>query len=124
MQTPQFKFSPNVALNVRNLDQAISFYTQTLGLTLVNPDLKAESGVELKAGPLTLWVDGCSPQQEEQVEKVFFEFTVENLSESVKLLESKGCKSGTETSGSNFVGRMLVDPFGMRFHLYQAKSKT
>jgi predicted enzyme related to lactoylglutathione lyase len=106
-----------------NLDQAISFYTQTLGLTLVNPDLKAECGVELKAGPLTLWIDGTSAKQEEEIGKVFFEFTVENLSESVKFLESEGCKSGIKTSGPSFVGRMLIDPFGMRFHLYHLLRK-
>ena len=67
---------------------------------------------------LTMFLDGCSPAQESSVGQVFFEFKCENLAEAVRVLEEKGCVVGRETSGEGFTGRMVTDPFGMRFHVY------
>ncbi|MBL7671456.1 MAG: VOC family protein [Bdellovibrionaceae bacterium] len=119
MQTPQFSFSPNIALNVRNSDQAISFYTQVLGLTLVDLHPTKNCGAEMKAGPLTLWIDNCSPDQQDHTGKTIFEFKVENLTAALKLLESNGCRLGSETQDKTFTGRMVTDPFGMCFHVFQ-----
>lgn len=121
MQTTKFTFSTNVAVNVRGGDEAIHFYTQVLGLPAVNLTPDENNSVETKAGPLTLWIDKCTPEQEAHVGNVFFEFKVDNLSEALKLLDSKGCKLGTETNEKAFIGRMIVDPFGMRFHVFESK---
>lgn len=116
-----FSYSPNIAINVRNRDEAIRFYRDVLGFTLVNVHNQKECGTEMKAGPITFWIDEVAGTAADApaVGKVFFEFVVEKLTDSRKLLIEHGCLPGGETSGDKFVGQMFADPYGMRFHLYQ-----
>lgn len=118
-----FKPSPNIAVNVRNKAEATKFYTETLGLTLVDLHANGGNDVELKAGDLTLWLDGCEPKDEEHVGKVFFEFVVEDLEGATKVLLEKGCKVTRAINGEDFRGNMIADPYGVRFHLYQSLKK-
>ncbi|HEX4922803.1 MAG TPA: VOC family protein [Bdellovibrionales bacterium] len=114
-----FKFSPHIAVNVRGGDKAVKFYSEVLGLELVDRHTGKDCGIELKAGPMTLWLDGTGSEQRQNPGKVFFEFTVENLDAAVTRLAALGCTPGRETSGSSFNGRMMEDPYGLAFHLYQ-----
>ena len=113
-----FAVSPNVALNIRGSEKALRFYHEALGLEVLQPDTGA--GTAFKFGNITLWVDNCSPEMDEHVGKVFFEFNVENLEAARAHLVAQGCVLGSETSGPDFKGQMIADPFGMRFHLFQS----
>ena len=119
MEDLNFKYSLNIALNVRESEKAINFYQNTLGLGLVSMNGEDNCGIEMSAGPLALWIDHCSTNEEEHVGKVFFEFETNNLSKAQKKLEQEGVKIGKETKGSNFQGFMATDPYGMRFHIFQ-----
>ncbi len=119
-----FTFSPNIAVNVRNLDSAVSFYKDVLGVDVVGPrastcnDIGSLTAVLKLGSGLTMFLDGCTKEQESGVGQVFFEFKCEDLAAAVQVLEGKGCAIGRETSGEGFTGRMITDPFGMRFHVY------
>ena len=119
MKDLKFKYSLNIAINVRNSSKAIEFYQSTLGLGLVSVSQGKDcGGIEMSAGPLALWVDECSPAEEEHVGKVFFEFETNDLELARRTLTEKGVKIGTETKGDNFTGFMAADPYGMRFHVF------
>lgn len=118
MKTPKFKYSLNIALNVRQAGQAIEFYQNTLGLGLVSLHDGKSCGVEMSAGPLALWIDDCKKDEDAQVGKVFFEFETNDLELARATLSEKGVKFGRATKGDNFKGFMAEDPFGMRFHIF------
>lgn len=122
MNKLKFKYSLNIAINVRQSTKAIEFYRDTLGLGLVSLTGANDCGVEMSAGPLALWVDECKPSEEEHVGKVFFEFETDNLPLARIDLQEKGVKIGGETKGEDFNGFMALDPYGMRFHIF-AKNK-
>lgn len=114
-----FKYSPNIALNVRDHIQAVEFYKKVLGFSLLgDPDPK---GTQMKSGDMTFWID--EEVNEAKVGRTCFEFVVDDLQESIAYLQKQGCKLGQATSGEAFLGQMIDDPFGMRFHLYQPKKK-
>lgn len=118
MKNVKFKYSLNVALNVRKSGEAIKFYEETLGLGLVSLHAGESCGIEMSAGPLALWIDHCEPSEEEKVGRVFFEFETNDLKAARYLLEAKGAKITGETKGDNFTGWMVLDPYGMRFHVF------
>ncbi|MBN8539297.1 MAG: DUF899 family protein [Deltaproteobacteria bacterium] len=122
-QAEPFRFSPNIALNVRNIDQAVSFYRDTLGFTVGTVKDFAE-GVPMLKGGTTIWLDAVSQDDEANVGKTAFEFVVADLEASKKVLVAKGCKPVMTTTGADHEGEMIVDPFGMKFHLYKAKPKS
>lgn len=114
-QDVSFRFSPNIAINVRRGSEAVKFYQEVLGLEL--KEASADCGTVMRAGPLNLYFDDT--RKEDEVGKVFFEFVVRDVANAASRLERLGCTLGTETSGSDFKGVMVTDPYGMRFHLYQ-----
>lgn len=118
MKNLKFKYSLNIALNVRQAPQAIEFYQNTLGLGLVSLHEGKNCGVEMSAGPLALWIDDCKKSEEDKVGNVFFEFETNDLALAREALLEKGVKLDRETKGDNFSGFMAEDPFGMRFHVY------
>jgi len=119
MEPVKFKYSLNIALNVRKADEAIKFYEKTMGLGLVSLHDGKSCGIEMSAGPLALWIDHCSKEEEEHVGKVFFEFETNNLDLAKTKLETEGVKIGNATKSHDFTGFMATDPFGMRFHVFQ-----
>jgi predicted dithiol-disulfide oxidoreductase (DUF899 family)/uncharacterized glyoxalase superfamily protein PhnB len=120
-QKETFRFSRNIALNVKNIDQAVSFYRDTLGFSMATAPTDHEcGGAPLRKGGMTFWMDPTKEQ--EKVGQAFFEFIVTDLESCVQLLKGKGCEIVQSTQGGDFQGRMMSDPFGMKFHLYQPKS--
>lgn len=118
-------YSPNIALNVRNSDAAISFYSDVLDFKLVNTKAgTCGSEAEMKKGPITFWIDSCTAEQEHMVGHTFFDFRTDDLVQTIKTLEFKGCKIGSVTDTPNFIGRMVTDPYGMKFHIYQTLKKS
>jgi catechol 2,3-dioxygenase-like lactoylglutathione lyase family enzyme len=98
MKDLKFKYSLNIALNVRNAGKAIDFYQNTMGLGLVSLHAGEESGIEMSAGPLALWIDDCKPSEDGQVGKVFFEFETNDLELARKTLAEKGVQIGIGSS--------------------------
>lgn len=119
MEKVTFKYSLNIALNIKESANAIKFYQNTMGLGLVSLNEGSGCGIEMSAGPLALWLDDCEKGQEDQVGKVFFEFETNQLDAAKGKLEKEGVKIGSHTSGNNFKGFMASDPYGMRFHVFQ-----
>ena len=119
MSDLKFKYSLNIALNVRNSSKAINFYEKTLGLGLVSLQGEDDCGVEMSAGPLALWIDDCSSEEEEHVGKVFFEFETNDLIAAREKLSKEGVKIGSKTNGDSYNGFMAIDPYGMRFHIFE-----
>jgi uncharacterized glyoxalase superfamily protein PhnB len=119
MDEVKFKYSLNIALNVRNAGQAIRFYEKTMGLGLVSLHEGDGCGIEMSAGPLALWIDHCSKEEEDKVGRVFFEFETNNLDLAKAKLEREGVTIGSATKSDDFQGFMATDPFGMRFHVFQ-----
>lgn len=119
MKNLKFKYSLNIALNVRQSREAIDFYQNTLGLGLVSLHQEKSCGIEMSAGPLALWIDECKPSEDEHVGKVFFEFETNDLALARQTLSEKGVKIGSETEGHDFKGFMASDPYGMRFHVFE-----
>ena len=115
----KFKYSLNVAINVRQSEKAIAFYRDTMGLGLVSLKGADSCGAEMSAGPLALWIDHCDPSEEDEVGKVFFEFETNDLRQARATLQEQGVKVGSETDGPDFKGFMALDPYGMRFHVFQ-----
>ncbi|MGE0528737.1 MAG: VOC family protein [Bdellovibrionales bacterium] len=118
MKELKFKYSLNIAINVRQASEAVSFYQNTLGLGLVSLHAQESCGIEMSAGPVALWIDECHPPEEEHVGKVFFEFETNNLDLARQTLTEKGVQVGRATKGENFTGFMASDPYGMRFHVF------
>lgn len=121
MDDAKFKYSLNIALNVRQADKAIKFYEKTMGLGLVSLHESGGCGIEMSAGPLALWIDNCSSDEEDKVGHVFFEFETNNLDLAKAKLEREGVKIGSGTQSDEFQGFMATDPFGMRFHVFQKR---
>jgi len=119
MEDLKFKYSLNIALNVRDSEKAINFYQNTLGLGLVSLKGESDCGIEMSAGPLALWIDDCAKEEEEEVGKVFFEFETNSLDKAKEKFDQEGVKVGSETSGKDFKGFMATDPYGMRFHVFE-----
>lgn len=123
-QSALFRSSTYIALQVRKRAEAVRFYTEVLGLQGSRNPAEPECEVTLKHGPVTLVVDECGPGQEEGVGKVFFEFVTNDLEKAKASVLANGCTFGRTTSGGGFIGQMVNDPFGMRFHIYQQKEST
>lgn len=119
-----FRFSANIALNVRNIDDAVSFYRDTLGFTMGTMPNDIAEGVPMQKGGTTFWLDAVSKDEETKVGKTAFEFVVTDLEASKKTLLTQGCKVVMTTTGADHEGEMMEDPFGMKFHLYKAKPKA
>ena len=109
------KPSAHIAVHLRNCKEAVKFY-QEMGVSLVTETPGA--GVEMKHGPITLWVGGV---KEPEVGRVFFEFFTDDLDQSLEFVKSRGCTLHEVTDSDDHRGRMVADPYGLRFHLYQAK---
>ena len=117
MSKAEFKYSLNIALNVRQSTEAIQFYQDTLGLGLVSHHEGKGLGTEMSAGPMALWIDDTTGS-EKDVGQVFFEFKTNNLEEARNLLQEKGATILGETKTDKIIGFMVADPYGMRFHVY------
>jgi catechol 2,3-dioxygenase-like lactoylglutathione lyase family enzyme len=103
----KFKYSPHIAINVKDRDKAADFYGRVLGMEYIE---EKHGDKVLSVGPLTFYVSDGQPGQ------TFFEFKVDNVSEARKLLEEEGCKVTHEYSEKSV---MVSDPYGMNFHIWE-----
>ncbi len=102
-----FEFSPYIALQVRNFDNAVEFYKDTLGMDLIK---KYQKEAHFKKGKTNFFVEKQKPG------RVILEFKVEDFDEAKELLESKGCVIATLY---NKKSALFLDPYGVTFHIFQ-----
>lgn len=103
-----FKFSPNVALQLPQRDQAVEFYQKVIGLEVAG---REENSVALRSGQFRLWFD-----QGEFMGPIM-EFLVPDLEEAKEVLLATGCQVVRwEGKGKPCYMR---DPFGFVFNLYE-----
>jgi catechol 2,3-dioxygenase-like lactoylglutathione lyase family enzyme len=102
--------SPNIAVRTDRFDEAVSFYTEVLGLEdrSKEPDL-----ADLDASPLRLFVIG-----DEEISGAVMELFVEDLESARETLVEAGCEVlRWEGKGADCYVR---DPFGVIFNLWEA----
>ena len=103
----QFTFSPHIAFQVKDYDNAVRFYEQVMGMQILK---RRENETEVKCGPITFYVED-SPG-----DTTFFDFSVTDIDRAKEVLAEAGCEVTHEYSATSC---MIRDPYGMRFHLFQ-----
>ena len=104
----KFKFSPYIAIQVKDHKKAVDFYQNVLGMKFTE-----ENGNDtyLKSDPINfIYENGGKPG------KVFFEFKVSSVKKARTLLEKNGCKVTQVYSEKSL---MISDPYGMNFHIWE-----
>ncbi|WP_430789736.1 DUF899 family protein [Virgibacillus flavescens] len=102
-----FQLTNNVAIQVKDYKEAISFYKKILGM---NIEKSFDNETVFSAGGNQFFIENS------ETENVFFEFAVENLKQAKELLVDQGC---TITKEYHEKSVMVADPFGMKFHLFE-----
>ncbi len=101
------KFSPHIAFQVKNYEEAVHFYTSVLGFELVKKGTKES---HLRCGDINFYVedsgDGCT----------FLEFTTEDIETVKNTLENSGCKLQRTHLEKSY---MVEDPYGFQFHVWE-----
>lgn len=125
-----FRFSQNVAVQVKDRARAVSFYRDTLGFEVVK---EGASESKLRKGPMTFFVESIdtaagasapSPVNGSAAATAlppmpgttFWEFETPDFAAAEKVLRGAGCR---ETQRFAPTSAMFADPFGLRFHVFQ-----
>ncbi|MGG0717046.1 DUF899 family protein [Robertmurraya massiliosenegalensis] len=103
-----FDLTNNIAIQVKNQEEAVAFYTNILGMTEASSN---DSETKLTFGGRNFFIE------ENDGKKVFFELAAKNFAKAKELLLENGCKV---TQDYNEKSVMMSDPFGLHFHLFQS----
>ena len=101
------KFSPHIALHVKNYDEAVEFYVDVLGFELIK---KSSTESHLRLGDTNFYVEN-SPQ-----DHTFLEFETDDIEADRTKLNNAGCKLEKTHLEKSF---MVEDPYGFRFHIWE-----
>ncbi|MFM9874245.1 MAG: VOC family protein [Fimbriimonadaceae bacterium] len=110
---PDFIISRDVALGVKNLEEAKTFYTQILGFTIKseNPDW---TQLESKDGAISFYL--C----QDEVQIPAFCLTVPDVERATEYLVESGCELDSDLTAQT--GEVFVrDPNGYLFNIYPRK---
>lgn len=104
----KFKYSPFIAIQVKDYKKATEFYQNVMGMNFV----------EEKGNDTYLKKDGINFVYENggKAGTVFFEFSTDDIKEAQRVLEENGCRMTQEYSEKS---KMFSDPFGMNFHIWE-----
>jgi len=105
----EFRMTKHIAVNVRNYENSIAFYRDTLGWELIKDNGKES---HFKKGDTNFYIETA----DNKAYAVFFEYEVDNIQEAKEKLLSEGCKIRTDYSEKSI---MFTDPYGMNFHVYE-----
>ncbi|WP_243298372.1 DUF899 family protein [Bacillus litorisediminis] len=106
-----YRLTHNIAVQVRDYENAVAFYENILGMAPVHI---MENETKLSLGGTNFYIEKIT--EETKPGLVFFEFSVRDYEEAkAKLLEA-GCKV---TKVFHNTSEMFQDPYGMQFHLFQ-----
>jgi len=102
------KFSPHIAVGVRNYEDALEFYKNSLGLELQKSD-NDES--EFRCGDISFYIERSDESQ-----PTWLEFRTDDVELLKKKMEDAGCRISTTHMEKSY---LVVDPYGMRFHIWE-----
>lgn len=103
-----FQLTNNIAIGVKDYEKAIEFYENIIGM----------QKEEMMQNEAKFSISGTNFYIEESDQNnTFFEFAVEDFESTKKTLLDNGCTITEEFSNTSV---MVKDPFGMKFHLFQA----
>ncbi len=102
------RFSPHIAVSVRDYDNALEFYSKVLGLSLTK---RQDHESEFDAGGVTLHIENNAAEQH-----TWLEFRVEDVEVLKSKLELAGCILQRTHLQKSY---LVVDPYGMRFHIWE-----
>ncbi|KAA0210503.1 MAG: VOC family protein [Ignavibacteriaceae bacterium] len=105
----KFEFSPHIAIKVRKYDDAIKFYKEVLGMEIVN---RKDFETHFKKDGINFYIEN----DEKMPGVTFFEFKVDDVKETLKLMEENGCVLTQVYSNKSI---MMADPFGIKYHLWE-----
>jgi predicted enzyme related to lactoylglutathione lyase len=105
-----FKFSPHIAVQVKNYPEAVLFYSSVLGM---KPEKEDENETCFEKDGIRFYIENSDEC------KTFFEFQVDDILEAKRLLLENGC---TITKEYDEKSVMIEDPFGMKFHVWEENS--
>lgn len=108
-----FTFSPHIAVQVHDHKAACDFYERVLGMQRVNISDNSchDKEVAFRKDAVMFYV-------EEGVQgATFFEFRVDDMARAEAVLLDAGC---VVTHQYNEKSKMIADPYGLRFHIWQA----
>jgi predicted dithiol-disulfide oxidoreductase (DUF899 family)/predicted enzyme related to lactoylglutathione lyase len=109
-QTP-LQLTNNIAVQVKDYEKAIEFYEETIGMKV---EKTYDYETKLSFNGMNFFVENSDDSN------VFFEFATDNFAEMKKRLVEKGCSITKEYDETSI---MMVDPFGMRFHLFESSNQ-
>lgn len=104
-----FQLTNNIAIAVKDYDQAIAFYQDVLGMKV---EQTFENETKFSISGTNFFIESSDESN------VHFEFAVEDIKKTKDLLLEKGCQITKEYSPKSV---MVEDPFGMKFHLFEPK---
>ncbi|MUK89818.1 DUF899 domain-containing protein [Ornithinibacillus sp. L9] len=107
-QTTDFQLTNNIAIQVKNYHDALTFYTKVFGMEKVD-DLDSE--VKLQFAGNYFYVE------DNDSNNIFFEFAVSDFPQAKKLLLENGCQI---TKKYNEKSIMISDPYGLKFHVFES----
>jgi catechol 2,3-dioxygenase-like lactoylglutathione lyase family enzyme len=106
----RLEFSPHVAFQVKDYQNAIRFYTEVMGMKLVQAN---EREAELSCGPIMFYAEASEGKT------TFFEFKTDDLSKAKIEFLAAGCRLEPETTPEGHESCYVYDPYGMVFHLFE-----
>lgn len=104
----KFRFSPHIAVQIRNLKRAKIFYTEVLGMETLSINKKE---IKLHSTGITFYLEQSSNRQ------VFFSFEVDSINDAREILVENNCQITMETAE----GIMVKDPFGLSYFVSESK---
>ena len=107
-----FRFSPHIAVQVSDYEQAIDFYTTVLGMKLIS---RGQQESELQLGEVTFHVEDAATR------RVFLEFKVDDVEAARQALVDGGCKTVATRIPEGATSYLISDPYGLHFHIWQDK---
>lgn len=102
-----FEITNNIAINIKNLPEAVEFYTNSLGM---KKSWSNDTETKLLFGGYNFYLEEGSEN------KVYFEFAVEDFHVAKDILVQHGCQV---THIFNDKSVIIADPFGLNFHLFE-----
>jgi catechol 2,3-dioxygenase-like lactoylglutathione lyase family enzyme len=105
-----FKFSPHIAVQVKDWEKAVAFYRDVLGMELRK---ESQDEAELACGDVMFYIEN-NPAQ-----RTWLEFRVASVEEARARLEAAGCEARATNTPEGRRSYLVTDPFGMHFHIFE-----
>ncbi|WP_064094338.1 DUF899 family protein [Rossellomorea aquimaris] len=104
-----FQLTNNVAVGVKNYENALQFYSTILGMKAVS---QGETETKFSMNGVNFFIENSDKNT------VHFEFAVDDFQSSKQKLLDSGCTVDKTHSSKS---EMISDPYGLKFHLYEIK---